>query len=61
MSALKNPNADQWANFPDHNERIGWDMEASAVRFESADEVDFQDFDELPVFEKITKRRTKSK
>jgi hypothetical protein len=56
---MKNPNAESWEQFPDRNERLGFDMDSGNVTFgDVVDEVVFEQFDELPTFEKI-KRKTK--
>jgi hypothetical protein len=53
MSGLKNPNSDHWEQFPDRNERLCFDMDSGGVRFnEMESRVEFDDFDELPQFEK---------
>jgi hypothetical protein len=58
MKDLKNPNADQWQQFPDSAERLGFDMDSGNVTFgEMVDEVIFEHWDELPQFEKIRKTK----
>jgi len=59
MTPLKNPNAEHFSAFPDRNERLAFDMETGGVRFESADECEFEQFDELPVFERIKRKPKK--
>ena len=56
---LKKPNAEHWQQFPDRNERLGWDMESGGVRFESPDETDFSEFDEMPIYERINRKPKK--
>jgi len=60
---MKNPNAEQWENFPDRSERLGFDMDSGNVTFgDIVDEVMIEQFDELPTFERIVKRsKQKSK
>jgi hypothetical protein len=50
---------DNWENLPDREERLGFDMDSGGVTFESDNE-EFEDFEELPVFQKI-KRKNKIK